>query len=217
MTTPLPPAAEPARPTPVGFALLALSAIALLLSAGMVAGIAVNIVEDRRLPPLGAALLGGSLAGLLLFGWAVWRQSAYWRRPGQSAYERRYTRMMLVLLGSGLPVGLLLGFAGNSRPDETLFSNAPLSPLLAALAAGTLVVVLAGTLVFYHRTIDDHEERAYLWANSLAFYFLALALPAAWLLSRGGLIAPVGIGGAMLLLLAALGINAAAWAWLKYR
>ena len=110
-----------------------------------------------------------------------------------------------------------IGVAGDGQPGSSLFSNGPLDPSLALIAAIAEVVVLAGTLFIYHRSIDDHEQQAYLWANSLAFYFLALTLPAVWLLERGGLVGPIGIGSVMLITLSAFVINFAVWAWLKYR
>ena len=202
---------------PVRIALLAVSGIALIFCVGVVMGISATALERGALKPLAILVLGVAIAAVAFFGWLCWPLSAYWRRPGRSSYERRYARTMLILGCAGLPVGVLLGAAGNKTPHETLFSNAPLDPLLAGLAAITLVIVLGASLVLYHRSIDDHEQQAYLWANSLAFYFLALALPAAWLLARGGLIAPIGIGTAMLILLAAFCINFTVWAWLKYR
>lgn len=202
---------------PVRIALLILCAAALLFSIGVVIGVAMGIAEKGTLRPTGIAVLGAAVIGAMLLGWAAWRLSAHWRRPGRSAYEKRYNKMMLLLFASGLPIGLLIGMAGDGQPGDSLFSNGPLDPTLAAVAAAGLVVTLAGTLVLYHRSIDDHEQQAYLWANSLAFYFLALAMPAAWLLSRGGLIGPIGIGSAMLILLASFAINFTVWAWLKFR
>nr|WP_314443385.1 hypothetical protein [uncultured Sphingomonas sp.] len=202
---------------PVRIALLIVAATAFLFSLGLIIGIAVATFEQGTLRPRGAMLLAAALAGTVLFGWACWSLSAHLRRPGRSAYEKRYNKMLLLLFSSGLPIGVLIGMAGDGRPDDSLFSNGPLDPTLAAIAAFALVVTLAGTLVIYHRSIDDHEQQAYLWANSLAFYFLALALPAAWLLARGGLIGPIGIGAAMLILLAAFVINFSVWAWLKFR
>jgi hypothetical protein len=202
---------------PVRNGLLIGAALALLFCVGVTVGITVSALEDGVLKPRGVVALGIAVLAAALFGWACWSLSAHWRRPGRSDYERRYSNMMWILFASGLPVGLLIGIAGDGQPQDSLFSNGPLDPTVAGLAAMASVVVLAGTLVLYHRTIDDHEQQAYLWANSLAFYFLALALPAAWLLARGGLIPPIGIGSAMLILLAAFVINFSVWAWLKFR
>lgn len=201
---------------PVRVVLLFLAILAFFFAVGLSIGVAAGTIEQGALSARGAAALLGGVLGTAVFGWFAWRLIAYWRRPGRSSYERRYNRMMAVLVASGLPLGLLLGFASDGQP-QTILSNSPLDPVLAGLAAFLSVVVLASTLVLYHRTIDDHEQQAYLWANSLAFYFLVLALPAAWLLARGGLIGPIGIGSVMLILLAACAVNLTVWAWLKYR
>ena len=204
-------------PWPVRFFLLALTTLALLFCVGVLVGVTVAILEHGNVKPRAVAFLVGGSAAAALFAWLAWQLSAHWRRPGRSAYERRYTKMIMILVASGLPIGLLLGMAGDAQPHNSLFSNGPLDPLFAGIAAATMVILLGGSLIIYHRSIDDHEQQAYLWANSLAFYFLALALPAAWMLARGGLIAPIGIGGAMLILLGAFVINFTVWAWLKFR
>lgn len=202
---------------PIRITLLAVAGIALVVSVGVIMGVVAALFEQEAAKPIDLLVLAGAAGIAALLGWVCWRLTAYWRQAERSAYERRYTRTMLVLVCAGLPIGLLLGMAGNDQPHDALWSNAPLDPTLAGIAAAGLVIILAGTLVIYHRSIDDHEQKAYLWANSLAFYFLALALPAAWLLARGGLIGPIGIGTAMLLLLAAFVVNFTVWAWLKYR
>ena len=202
---------------PVRIALLILCAAALLFSIGAAIGVGVALAEKGTVQPTGIAVLGAAVIGALLLAWASWRLSAHWRRPGRSDYERRYSKMMLLMFSAALPVGLLIGMAGDGQPGDSLLSNGPLDPTLATLAAIGLVVTLGATLLLYHRSIDDHEQQAYLWANSLAFYFLALALPAVWLLARGGVIGPIGIGTAMLMLLAAFVINFTVWAWLKFR
>jgi hypothetical protein len=202
---------------PVRIGLLAVSAMIFLLSVGVIMGVMLAALKHGALKTSDAFMLTGASLGAGLFGWACWTLGAHWRRPGRSAYERRYSKMMVLLFTSGLPIGLLIGMAGDGQPGDALFSNGPLDSRLAAVAAIGLVVTLAATLVIYHRSIDDHEQQAYLWANSLAFYFLALALPAAWLLARGGLIPPIGIGSAMHILLAAFVINFTVWAWLKFR
>jgi hypothetical protein len=202
---------------PLRIALLVVASLVLLFCVGLVIGIATKLAETGLLKPRGAALLGGAVVGAGLAGWACWSLSSHWRQPNRSAYERRYARMLLLLFATGLPVGLLIGMAGEGRPEDSLFSNGPLDPTLAGLAAASLVLLLGSGIILYHRAIDDHEQQAYLWANSLAFYFLAIALPVAWLLSRGGLIGPIGIGSAMLILVGALVINLTTWAWLKFR
>lgn len=199
----------------VRLALLALAVMACVFAIGMVAGYSRALFQHGGdLAPRAIGVLALAILGTGLFGWLSWRLGAHWRQPERGAYERRYARMMLLLLLLGLPLGMLMRLVAS---PSALFTNAPLAPAVSALAALLLVVTLGATLILYHRTIDDFEQRAYLWANSLSFYFLALALPSAWLLARGGWIDPVGIGSALVILLASVGINALVWFWLKFR
>jgi hypothetical protein len=104
---------------------------------------------------------------------------------------------------------------GASAGD--LFSAGPIEGWLAVVAVLVLLLVFIVTMFLYHRTIDAHEEHAYLWASTGGFYFLAAALPTAWLLERGGLVGLFGLGAAMILLLASCMVQTLLWAWLKFR
>lgn len=206
---------------PTGVRLLCLlvaSTLALSVLAFAV-GFTVAVLEQGGFGPRSSAILGGALLGISVLAFLSWQLSAHWRRPGRSSFDRRYTRMWVILLGLALPVGLFLG-AISDRPGAgagELFSNGPIDAGLALIAAGLLLVVFVVTMVLYHRTIDDHEERAYLWASTGGFYFLAAVLPTVWLLERGGLAGPFELGAAMLLLLASIAVQCLIWAWLKFR
>jgi hypothetical protein len=193
-------------------ALFALSAIFGFLVAHAEAG-------GGSLKPAGFGFLAIASVLAVLLGGAAWRLSAPWRGPGRSAYDRRYTRTWVILLALGLPVGIMLGIltdAGSDSPGD-LFGTGPIEPMAAVIATAILLVVLVVTAILYHRAIDDHEEQAYLWSTTGAFYALAAMLPTAWLLERGGLVGPLGLGTAMLLLLAATLIQCLIWFWLKFR
>ena len=123
------------------------------------------------------------------------------------------------MIALGVPVGIVLAMstldadAGNFNPFGSTPIAKPVAALLAILVTGTF----AASVALYHRAIDDHEERAYLWGSQIAYYFLILALPAWWLLERGGIVAPittaVAFGGILLSFL----VQGAVWAWLKFR
>jgi hypothetical protein len=205
-------------PTALRLVLISLASLAFVFAVGVTAGVAFRVIEMGTIRPRAAIALLVALPVLGAAGWMVWRMSAHWRRPGRSAYEQRYTRMLLTLAVLGFPLGLLLGIANGNRGGlASLLGTGAISPGLAAATAAALVVTMTASIVIYHRAIDEVERQAYLWANSLSYYFLVIALPVLWLLVRGGLIAPVGIGAAMLVLLVAILINTAVWLWLKYR
>jgi len=120
-------------------------------------------------------------------------------------------------IGLALVVGAVLGAVmqrGETGDGLTIFSNAPLTPGFAAGAAILWVVGMIVSLTMYHRAVDDHEERAYLWAGLAAWYTFTLSAPTWWVLHRASL-APAP--DAMLLFAGALAVNLIVWLWLKYR
>ncbi|MEO7603307.1 MAG: hypothetical protein ABIS39_08670, partial [Sphingomicrobium sp.] len=124
-----------------------------------------------------------------------------------------------VLAALGVPVGVLLGSFGQTGGMAALnpFSDTPIQTPIAILLAVLVTGFLAAAAALYHRTIDDHEERAYLWGSQVAYYFLFLTFPAWWLLERGGLVGSITTGGALGALLASFLVQGAVWAWLKFR
>ncbi|WP_052071709.1 hypothetical protein [Sphingopyxis sp. MWB1] len=127
-------------------------------------------------------------------------------RPRWSARKKLYWTS---LIGAGL-LGVVIGVV-NPRPylDAGALTQSSAIALSAAWIVGLLLV-----MVLYHRAVDDHEERAMLWANSASWYFLFLAAPVWWLLHRGGLVPPIDL---VALFFASIIVNAAVWAWLKFR
>ena len=102
----------------------------------------------------------------------------------------------------------------SSREFTEMLATGSLSPGFAIGASLLWVGGLAIGMTFYHRSIDDHEERAYLWAGVAGWYAFIFPAPAWWALHRAGLAPPVDV---MLLFLLSLIVNAAVWAWLKFR
>ena len=219
----LAPGRNPPRRLP-GWArllLVLLLGLVTILAMGALAGFTTAMIEDGGAPrPRLLLVFVAMLLALGGSGWLCWRLAAPWRGPDQSAFDRRYVRMWVVLMALGLPIGLAVGIidhSGSAGSVPTLFSNEPIAPGIAWVGALTLLLLLALSAVYYHRTIDDHEERAYLWGSTGAFYFVAAAMPVAWLLARAAIIAPVGIGIAMMILLAAFCVQSIIWAWIKFR
>lgn len=202
-------------PAVVRLLLLGLAFLLTIFAMGVVIGVASRAIELGEVRQRGLLALAVAVPAGAAFAWLTWRLTSHWRRPGLSGYEQRHTRMLLTIVALGLPLGLLLGLA--SGPDISAVATGPIAPWMAILTAAVLAISMSVSLFLYHRTIDDHEQQAYFRANSLAFYFLVIAIPAAWLLSRGGLIPPLGAGPVMLILFASMLINFAAWAVLKFR
>lgn len=204
-------------------ALLLVAIFLAVATAGFFVGFGMAAIDHGHLPrkPLGWAVL----AGAILLSYGLYRLIRWLLHPSLTAamtpYSRRYSKMMLVIMLLSAPLGAalaLMALRGNpSGMAQRIFIDGPLPAAGAVALAGVLLVIMSAAVILYHRAIDDHEERAYLWGSQLAYYFLAAAIPIYWLLFRGGLVPALTAGGAMLLLLASFVVQAAVWAWFKFR
>ena len=186
---------------------------------GMAVGVVAAMVEKGHMPsrawvaaiPFVATPIGAFAV------YCAWRLAA----PPKSAssYEKRYWKTWLVVMALGVPVGMVLAIstldaeAGNFNP----FASTPIAKPVAALLAILVTATFAAAVALYHRAIDDHEERAYLWGSQLAYYFLVLAFPAWWLLERGGIVGPITTTVAFAGIVISFLVQGAVWAWLKFR
>jgi hypothetical protein len=193
-----------------------------VFAVGMLAGFGYAVLEDGKLPtkPL-AWLIFAAMVGLVAFtGWVLLSlfRSIYPQR--MSGFDRRYWKMWGIVLLLSAPLGVALAVLGLEDADgglSMMISNAPIAPLTAILVSVVVGLLLIASLVIYFRTIDDHEERAYLWGSNVAFHFLALAFPLYWLLARGGLLPQITIGIALLIILLSCIVQAIVWALFKFR
>lgn len=186
---------------------------------GLTVGVIAAMMSKGHLPsrlwvlalPVVAAPLG------ILCIYSAWRLAA----PPSSAsgYEKRYWRTWLIVMALGVPVGIVLSMAtlnpgaGSFNPFASTPIDKPVAVILAILVTGTF----GASVALYHRAIDDHEERAYLWGSQIAYYFLILALPAWWLLERGAIVGPITTAVAFWAILISFLVQGAVWAWLKFR
>src|SRR3546814_15931438 len=96
---------------------------------------------------------------------------------------------------------------------ETLASGA-LSPGFAVGASLLWTAGLAIGMVLYHRSIDDPEERAWLWACVAGWYAFIFPAPAWWVLHRACMAPPVD---SMPLFFLSLIVNSSVCLCLKFR
>ena len=193
-----------------------------VFAVGMVGGFSYAVLEDGKLPtkPLVWLIFAAMIALLAFVGWVLLSLFRSLNPQTMSGFDRRYWKMWAVIAALGMPVGIgiaLLGLSDQGDGFSLVLSNAPIAPLTAIIGSLLIGVLLVVSAIIYHRTIDDHEERAYLWGSTVAFYFLALTFPLHWLLQRGGLIPALTIGMALLLILFSCIIQAIVWALFKFR
>jgi len=202
--------------------LIVVASILGVFAIGMIAGFSHSVIEHGHLPtkPLAYAAFA-AMVGLLAFtGWVLATLFASFRRQKMSGFDRRYWKMWAVIVGLSVALGTGLaafgqGEAGGGVTD--FLSTDPIAPMTAIVGSIAMIVVLGFTVVYYHRTVDDHEERAYLWGSTLAYYFLMLAFPLQWLLARGGLVPTLTFGSALLIILSSCVVQALVWALFKFR
>ena len=116
----------------------------------------------------------------------------------------------LLLLPISLEVGEIVGSGKGNIADPFL---APINPWMAALIAALWLGGLLVTCRIFYRSLDEYEERDYLWAGLIGWYAMVLGIPAWHVLWMGRLAPPVGIWWIF-----ALGLvtNNAVWMWRKY-
>src|SRR3546814_3475239 len=96
----------------------------------------------------------------------------------------------------------------RSADRHGLLDAAAITAFSPGFAGGASLLWLVGLSIgslFYHRSIDDHEEHAWLWAGLAGWYAFALAAPVWWVLHRADLAPPAD---AMMLFLLSLIVNA---------
>ena len=136
-------------------------------------------------------------------------------KRGMSPRRKRYW----FSLGFAAVIGGIIGGwmvadqPAGGNPVE-LLSNGALTPGFAIGASVIWSLGLAIAMIFYHRSIDDHEQRAWLWASTWGWYAFIFTTPVWWVLHRAAL-APAP--DAMLLFLLSMAANCVVYLWLKFR
>jgi len=156
----------------------------------------------------GLVLLAG--AGVM---WLYLRRfPLFWQ--GWSRRKRLYTASIAGSVLLGLLTAILLRSGQADVTADPFFSNSALSPQIAILLALLWGAGISIAVFIYQRTIDDHEERAYLWAGLAGYYAFVIPAPMWWVLARADLAPPVD---AMLLFGLTIITNALVYLWLKFR
>jgi hypothetical protein len=199
---------------------IVLGGVFLVFLAGGITGFTAAMIDhDERPKLLAVAILGVSLIAFVATALLLWSLVRSLSLTTLSRYDRRYYGMWGAIALCGIPVGAGIAFLGDREEAGgylEIIGSGPLEPMTALASAGLLIGLLVLAAWIYHRTIDDHEEQAYLWGSTIAFYFLTIALPAAWLLARGGWF-ELGFAQVAALLLASIIVQFAVWLWFKFR
>lgn len=191
--------------------------IAGLVGAVFLAGLAAGFLTQAA--KSGGAIvepaIGATFVGLTAAALSIWFYRPHFSRWSSMSPRRRLYWSSLI--GSGVVggvVGVLLQIDQNKGGDVSLLSNGPLTPQFAFIAAALWVIGIGVACIAYHRALDDHEERAWLWAGLAGWYAFVIPAPVWWVLHRAALTPPVDV---MVLFILSMIVNAIVWSWLKFR
>ena len=158
-----------ARPAFQRIGIAVLLSLAGLFLIGMTLGVVVAIATKGWPSRLWVSFIPVLAAPLGL--WALLTARRLVAPPeSASAYEKRYWNVWLAIVAISAPVGAIAAalLLRGGTPATSVFTNAPIAPGLSVALASLITAVCIAAIALYHRAIDDHEERAYLWGSQLA-------------------------------------------------
>jgi hypothetical protein len=97
--------------------------------------------------------------------------------------------------------------------EDLLSGAATLDFTIGLVIAAILAIGIPTTFYKWHKSIDEQEEKAVLWANTLTLYFGTTFWFAWWALATTKRVPPVDL---MIVALASALISVAYWAWKKF-
>ena len=165
--------------------------------------------------PQTAAIASGSvlIVGIGVLAAYLCRYGRFWQSWTQR--KRLYTVSLLLagVLGLVSAITLRLG-VDDLATTNPYGGGGPFDPRIAVGMAAIWLIGMGLVVLLYHRTVDDHEKQAYLWAGLAGYYAMVFVTPVWWLLARANLVPPVD---AMALFLFVIIVNGIVYLWLKYR
>lgn len=177
--------------------------------AGMMAGYLDASQNDSWLRWFGPAAI--MIAATVFAGWKLLQMRT---SVNLSLRQRRYALSFLIATIVGAVIGVWLQFSGHMFRDALAGKANVMTAETAIILTAVYAVGMAISMIFYHRGIDDHEERAWLWAGLFGWYAFVFPAPAWMILASAKVVPPVD---AFVLLVFSAIVNAIAWLWLKFR
>lgn len=158
--------------------------IVLIFLAGIMAGYTSGIIERGTPDVRDAGVLGAIVlvAGVIAYAmWRLWPQAS---DEPVAPRVRNARRIMVAALALGAPLGSMPGAADDGAAE--FFSNAPVSPAIAASAIA--IWLIAGPIItwLWWRQIDEHEAGAYREGGLIAVHVYMFTAPAWWIATRAG-------------------------------
>lgn len=159
----------------------------LLIAAGIVTGVIAGSIERGSVKPVAIAFLVGAVIAIAGCVWLLRRAlPTIYRQAGPRVTKSR--KLITASAGIGAALGLILALGSLAQGQEppSVFSNEPMLPWMALGAIAVWLIVAPPLTWQWHRSIDEHEARAYRDGTLAGIYTYAAIAPTWWLGWRGG-------------------------------
>ena len=165
-----------------------LAGIGLLFFGGVSVGVGAAVAQKGEAKPLALGIALAALVLAALCGWMIYRLKPFSAGDGPISprvLKARRTIGLSAVVGAVL--GMSLSLATLSAEDPWgMFGNAPVPPLVAALAIAVWLGVVPWLSWSWWRNIDEHEAAAYRFGALAAMYVYTFLMPTWWMGWRGG-------------------------------
>ncbi len=137
-----------------------------------------------------------------------------------NARQKSYITWLITvpaIIGAVIALLLILSDerSGSERDiiDDLVSGTATLDFTTGLIVAAIIAIGIPTTFYKWHKSIDEQEERAVLWANTISLYFGLILWLAWWVLAATKRVPPVDL---MSVVIAAAVVSLAYWAWQKF-
>jgi hypothetical protein len=185
--------------------------ITLIFIAGVIAGYSSVMIEHGRVDLIDVGMLGAMLAAAAAVAYGMWR---FWPSSNGEPVAprvRNARRFMLAAVVLSVPLGILIALVDDGQPS--VFSNGPISPVIAAFAIGLWLIAGPVSTLMWWRNVDEHEAGAYRDGAFVALHAYMFVTPAWWMAARAGWLPAQD---PMLVLLAVSGLWLIVWFIRRY-
>ena len=194
--------------------LLIILPIALIFMLGVVAGLTAVMLESGANAKQIITLLI-ALALNLGIALMIYRLTRGFRLDAVGPRTRRARNLVILSTLTGAVLGILFSLATIEHGDPgAFFSDAPISPLVAAIGTAIYALVIPLYSVHWWKSIDEHEAKSYSLAAVIALSLYTIAMPSWWMLWRGGWVTEPQD---MTIFAVTLTVWGVAWMWLRSR
>lgn len=134
--------------------------------------------------------------------------------PGEQRARSRQRRVWRAMLIPGLVAVAVLFAVRQSLGGSIYAAPGQVAPTFAITFAVVIALFSVVGAICHHRAIDEQEERAILWGNTVGFYTVVASAMIAEVLTMARLIEPISH---VTMMLGALAASVATYLWVRFR